>query len=87
MWHRSRFKRQLPENLNPAVIRAINNFLKKIPFEMRGLVEKILYLPFSKPVKMPDIETRFRRRVITYLETDLEDLRRHTGHDFHEWHV
>jgi hypothetical protein len=54
---------------------------------MRGLVERILWLPFSKAVKMPTIETGFRRRVITYLETDLKDLRRFTGDDFHEWCV
>jgi hypothetical protein len=87
MWHRSRFKRQVLEGDNLVLIPTMNAFLERLPFELRGVLERCLLLPFSRQIEKPILDNRLRTVIIEYLEQDTEYLRKYTGQPFEGWSV
>ncbi len=84
-WHKSKFKRR--KTLIGLALEAmpVMKIINLLPFEMRGVVEKLLFRPFSKKVRRPVLDERFRRKLIDFLRDDVNRLREYTGCDFEEF--
>lgn len=55
------------------------------PFDVREKVKAIVYFPFSRPVKRPQLDEPLRQKLIDYLSDDVDRLRSATGLDFSDW--
>lgn len=84
-WHRTRFKWRTPDKNHPVCGPAVKAMLESLPFELRGLMTKLLLLPFSKRVKRPVLTSRLRKRLLEYLREDMQRLRALTGKRFAGW--
>jgi len=87
MWHRSKFKRRLPEGGSPAVGAVTRAFGERLPFELRGLFRKFLQLPFTRKIEKPVLDGHLRSVIIKYLKEDIERLRKYTREAFDGWSV
>lgn len=87
IWHRSDYKRRRARSDVRLERLGIMNMIKLLPFEMRGVVEKLLYLPFSHKVKRPALNERVRQELMEFLKDDTDRLREYTGCDFKGWCV
>ncbi|HAC64646.1 MAG TPA: sulfotransferase [Cyanothece sp. UBA12306] len=63
----------------------IINQIPYLPAVLRKPLKKIIYLPFSKPVKKPQLNQHLRDYLIKYLQEDINQLRKYTGRKFDEW--
>ncbi len=79
-FHQTRFKRRGQEKRRRN--QALQPLIQKLPFEVRGLVEKMLFRPFSKRIETPDLDEALRERLRDYFRPDIESLRRLTGDPF-----
>ena len=86
-WHKSKYKRRRKQNRLRLQGSPVMKIIKLLPFEMRGLVEKLLFLPFTRKVKRPVLDEGLRQKIIEFLQDDINRLRKHTGCDFEGWFV
>lgn len=84
-WHESRFKRRKTRIGKVLEGLDLQKRLRFLPFEMRGVVEGLLLLPFSRRVKRPLLNEELRKDLAAFLEEDIDRLRAHTGRRFSEW--
>lgn len=85
-FHETRFKRRGGEGEVFLNRMGLQNILPRLPFEIRGLIEKILARPFSRRIKKPDLDEDLRERLQAYFRPDIESLRRLTGEDYSSFH-
>jgi len=85
MWHKSSHKRRR----TPCGLRLeslpIMNVMRLLPFEMRGALEKMIYFPFSRRVKGPQLDEGLLQECISFIKEDVELLRKLTGCGFERW--
>ncbi len=80
-FHQTRFKRRGEEQRREKQV-GLQPLIQKLPFELRGLIEKTLARPFSGAIEMPKLDDGLRERLRVYFRPDMEALRRLTGEDF-----
>jgi len=87
MMHRSHYKRRkspigqrLAQTLGARLIASLHP-------RARGVVEKLIYFPFSNKIESPTLDPLLRQEVIDYLRGDINRLRAHTGRMFESWCV
>jgi hypothetical protein len=59
--------------------------LRILPFELRGVVEGLILLPFSRRVERARLNERLRKEVVAFLSQDIDRLRSYAGDRFPEW--
>jgi hypothetical protein len=59
----------------------------RLPFNLRGKLQTMLYYPFSRRIPRPTLDADLRRALIDHLQGDINRLRAFTGRDFEEWCV
>jgi len=59
--------------------------LGALPPGPRWQIQRMLYWPFSRDVRRPELDAELRSRLAGFLREDVEELRRFTGRDFAEW--
>lgn len=86
-WHKSRYKRQRTR-LGLHLDRSpVMKMIRTLPFEMRGTVEKLFQMPFSRKVRRPVLTERLRAKLAGFLKEDTDQLREYTGCDFKDWRI
>ncbi|MBW1742416.1 MAG: sulfotransferase domain-containing protein [Deltaproteobacteria bacterium] len=87
VWHMSKYKRRKTSlGLRLEMMRAMKA-IQLLPYEMRGPVEKLIYLPFSRKVERPEMDADLRHRLIDFFKEDVNRLRKYTGRTFEAWSV
>jgi len=85
--HKSVFKRRKTVLGNRIaklpIVAKINNLHPRLRYH----VNKLIYFPFSTPVKKPKLTTDLQERLINYLKDDVDKLRQFTGQKFSEWSI
>lgn len=71
-----------PDSLTAKTLRTI---IQLLPPETRFSAKRLLFLPFSQPVKRPQVSDALRHRIRDYLSDNIEQLKAYTGYDFPEW--
>jgi hypothetical protein len=61
--------------------------INHLPPCARHHLNKLIYFPFSTPVKKPKLTTDLQERLINYLKDDVDKLRQFTGQKFSEWSI
>lgn len=84
-WHKSKYKRRKTRFGLRLERSPIMRSVQMLPFEIRGAVEKLLYLPFSNKVERPVLDEKLRQRLIDFLKDDIRHLREYTGCNFEYW--
>jgi hypothetical protein len=84
-WHQTKFKRKKTAIGLRLAQTPILGGIQKLPFEFRGIAEKIIFFPFSRKIKKPAMPPDLRERILNHLESDLEKFARFTGHDINRW--
>ncbi|MBW1859793.1 MAG: hypothetical protein JRI70_06885 [Deltaproteobacteria bacterium] len=79
-------RRKTPVGLRLETMRAMKT-IQLLPYEMRGPVEKLIYLPFSRKVGRPEVDADLRQRLIDVFQEDVNRLRKYTGRNFETWSV
>jgi hypothetical protein len=83
--HGSVFKRQKTELGNHIAQLPIMSKINHLHPRVRYHLNKLIYFPFSTPIKKPQLSKDLRIRLIDYLQEDIAQLRTFTGKDFNEW--
>jgi len=83
--HPSRHKRRKTSIGNFLARTPVMDAVTRLPFEIRGKVETLLYFPFSRKITRPTLDENLREALIDYLADDINRLRAYTGRDFEEW--
>lgn len=84
-WHESRFNRRKTRIGEYLEGFSLKRRLQFLPFELRGAVDGLIFLPFSRRVKRPRLNERLRKDLAAFLKQDIDRLRSHTGNRYHEW--
>ena len=84
-WHESRFNRRKTRIGEYLEGFSLKRRLQFLPFELRGAVDGLIFLPFSRGVKRPRLNERLRKDLAAFLKQDIDRLRSHTGNRYHEW--
>ncbi len=84
-WHESRFNRRKTRIGKYLEGLSLKRRLQFLPFELRGAVDGLIFLPFSRRVKRPRLNERLRKDLAAFLKQDIDRLRSHTGDCYHEW--
>jgi hypothetical protein len=85
-WNRSATKRRLTPRgagLRPVLRR----LLRALPFEVRGPIERMILVPFSRPCPRPEVSNELRLAACELFRSDTEALRRLTGFELLTWSV
>ena len=61
--------------------------IRHLPPQIRGKVDKLVYLPVSRTIKRPVLGPELQAQLIQALRTDVNGLREHTGEKFEAWCV
>ncbi len=85
-FHETRFKRRRGEGEDFLNRMGLQNIIPRLPFEVRGFIEKILARPFSRRIEKPDLDENLRERLRAYFRPDIESLRRLTGESLSSFH-
>ncbi len=86
-FHTSFYKRR-KNNLGKAITNlSLTKKINNLPYGIRDHVEKLVYFPFSTPVKKPKLDQDLQNRLIKYLKNDIDQLRDCTGQAFSGWCV
>lgn len=83
--HKSVLKRQKTELGNHIAQLSIMAKINHLPPRVSYPLNKLIYFPFSVPVKKPHLSEDLKIRLIDYLQEDIKQLRTFTGKDFQEW--
>lgn len=86
-WHKSDYKRRSTRTGMRMKQMPMMRIIELFPFEMRGGIEKLIYLPFSDKVKRPILNEGVRQAIMAVLSDDMNRLRAYTGRDFEGWCV
>lgn len=84
-WHKSKYKRQETRSWSNFKKNYLMRYIQMFPFELQGVLKKLPYLLFSREIKRPKLSEGLRHELIKFLKTDINYLRKHTGHDFKDW--
>jgi hypothetical protein len=80
-FHQTRFKRRGEEENRLRRV-SVQKIIQGLPVELRGLIERILALPVTRKIEMPELDGKLRERLGNYFSPDIESLRRVTGETF-----
>jgi len=80
-FHQTRFKRRGGEENRLRRV-SVQKIIQGLPVELRGLIERILALPVTRKIEMPELDEKLRERLGNYFSPDIESLRRVTGETF-----
>lgn len=83
--HKSVFKRRKTNWGNKISNVPVMQSIEYLPFSLREKIKKVIYFPFSTPVKKPTLDLELRSRLIDYFKEDVDQLREYTKKDFSEW--
>jgi hypothetical protein len=65
----------------------VMELLKRLPPEVQWHCERLLYLPFSRKVERPRLDTELQRRLVAYFQDDSRRLQEYAGRKFAGWCV
>jgi hypothetical protein len=83
--HPSSHKRRKTPAGNYLARTALMRAVARLPFEIRGKVEALLYFPLSRRIERPALDEKLRKALIDYLADDISRLRAYTGYAFEKW--
>lgn len=83
--HDSSLKRRMTIAPESPTAKTLSAIVQLLPLEIGYHAKRLLYLPFSQPVKRPQISDALRYRIRDYLNDDIEQLKAFTGFSFPEW--
>jgi hypothetical protein len=83
--HPSSHKRRKTSAGNYLARTALMRAVARLPFEIRGKVEALLYFPLSRRIERPVLDEKLRKALTDYLADDVSRLRAYTGYAFGEW--
>ncbi|NCR23380.1 MAG: sulfotransferase domain-containing protein [Microcystis aeruginosa L111-01] len=83
--HTSIKKRRKTKLGNQITSLPIMSIIDHLPSSWKYHLNKLIYFPFSTPIKKPQLSKDLRIRLIDYLQEDINQLRTFTGKDFNEW--
>jgi hypothetical protein len=66
-------------------MQVMDTLMKPLPPEVECHARKLLYLPFSKEIKPPQITVETKNKILNYLAEDVKKLKQLTGLHLSEW--
>jgi len=86
-WNETRFKLGKTGTGLRLTHSSVMKKLDMLPFEVRGAVKKLIFLPFSSRPATPALNERIKLELIQFLQEDINKLREFTGYNLKGWSV